>query len=446
MSAALPQRWSRFHPLSLVARYMGAGAGYLFVLAQRIVFHPSHPAQKVHGALAWFGGHAWDLVIVVVPPTLAVVSWVVTRWRISGGELQVEKGVLRRQSIRVPLARIQAIEIFRPPTARICGLSGLRVVVAGTGRDHHLLAYLSAREAAAVRARLLALAHGRGEHLAEPPERVIAAVDNARLAASIFLRPVGLVPVLIVLSWAVTGVLAPRAVAAGLIGSTGAIAFFWGVHALRYGLSTASLVVAEAPDGIRLRQGIVTTKAETIPRGRIQALRLTQPLLFRPFGWCRLEIDVAQQKGKHSRDLIPVLPRHQAACLVGQVLPGAGSTAPEGAKPPRRAAWRAPLSFHYLGAWHDEAYSVASVGRICRKVIIVPLAKAQSIRWSEGPLSRALQLGSVQVDTVGRGWKARARWRDKAEAAQLVGELACLAAQARSRARPVIGDAPLSVS
>src|SRR5205807_5376518 len=54
-----------------------------------------------------------------------------------------------------------------------------------------------------------------------------------------------------------------------------------------------NLTVTEAHDGLRLRSGLLDTTAETIPRGRVQAVRMVEPLLWRPFGWCRLEVDVA---------------------------------------------------------------------------------------------------------------------------------------------------------
>ena len=51
--------------------------------------------------------------------------------------------------------------------------------------------------------------------------------------------------------------------------------------------------VAQAPDGIRIRRGLLGTVAETVPRRRVQAVRMIEPVLWRPLGWCRLEIDVA---------------------------------------------------------------------------------------------------------------------------------------------------------
>ena len=40
--------------------------------------------------------------------------------------------------------------------------------------------------------------------------------------------------------------------------------------------------VAQSPDGIRIRRGLLGTVAETIPAQRVQAVRMIEPLLWRP--------------------------------------------------------------------------------------------------------------------------------------------------------------------
>ena len=52
-------------------------------------------------------------------------------------------------------------------------------------------------------------------------------------------------------------------------------------------------IAVEGPEGIRIRRGLLQTISETVPYGRIQAVRQVEPLLWRPFGWCRLEVDIA---------------------------------------------------------------------------------------------------------------------------------------------------------
>ena len=60
------------------------------------------------------------------------VSWLVTRYRVEQGELRVDSGLLRRQSKRLRLDRLQSVDVLRPLVARIFGLAELRLTTGGT--------------------------------------------------------------------------------------------------------------------------------------------------------------------------------------------------------------------------------------------------------------------------------------------------------------------------
>ena len=103
---------------------------------------------------------------------LGFVSWLVTRWRIDGDDLRIETGLLRRQSLRFPLAQVQAIDIVRPGLARMFRVAELRLRMGGATGGTARLAYLPEREAEPLRARLLALAHrGRARDAARAGRR-----------------------------------------------------------------------------------------------------------------------------------------------------------------------------------------------------------------------------------------------------------------------------------
>ena len=76
-----------------------------------------------------------------------------------------------------------------------------------------------------------------------------------------------------------------------------------------------------------------------------ETVRMLEPLLWRPFGWVRVEIDVAGYAGRRGEEqaatnaLVPVAPRALAEALVGRVL-GGGLPVPA-APVPGRARWRA---------------------------------------------------------------------------------------------------------
>src|SRR5205807_8143981 len=168
----------------------------------------------------------------------------------------------------------QAFDIVRPGLARLFGLAGLRLRMAGSAGGHARLAYLPAREADRLRRHLLALAQGCVEEPAEPDEeRVLLTVPTSRLVAAIFLSRVGLLATAMLGALVTIAVVSPsatRGVSGGsIVYALAAVTGLW-----RRFNGAYRLTVAEAPDGLRLRSGLVATTAETIRPGRVQAIRM----------------------------------------------------------------------------------------------------------------------------------------------------------------------------
>jgi putative membrane protein len=434
-SAGLPTEWARLHPLSPVVR----SARVLFALA--IVLLPRQLTPGQHQS-PWI-----DMVVLGLALVAGVISWIVTRWRIHGGELQVETGLLRRESVRVPLTRMQAVDVVRPLSGRVLGLAEVRVVVAGHGSKSARLAYVSEEQATVVRARLLALAHGLSADTPEPGESPILAVSGGKIAAATALGAPAVVVAVIVFVVVLLAALGPPEAAVSALSTGFLVAFVVGAGAVRRATAEWEFRLSAAADGLRLSAGLLQTRAETIPFGRVQAVRWVQPLLWRWLGWVRLEVDLARRHGRDraaresaatTRALLPVGTAAEAARLLALVLPGASVTLPPqrlaADRAPRRALLRAPFSKHYLRAWHDERYMVCGSGRIRPAFVVVPLHKAQSIRWSQGPLQRRLNLADVFIDSAGEHFPGRARMRDAAQAQQWADELPDLARAARTTA------------
>ena len=441
---ALTDQWRRLHPLSPLVRF-----GRLFVAVVVIAVPSLSTVQAGHGERL-LSGLVW-IALLAIGSLAGVIAWLVTRWRIDGGDLQIETGLIRRQSFRIPMARVQAVDVVAPLLARVLGLAEVRVVSAGRGTERGRLAYVSASEAPVLRAQLLALAHGLSRDTPEPLALPLFHVDNARLAAGLVLRAETMIPLLLAVIATVLLIAVPETGITVL--SSTLVAIFAGVlAALRAFNDDFDLMVGEAGDGLRLDRGLLQRRHETIPYGRVQALRLVEPLLWRPFGWARLEVDIARQgdprgEGHEARQvartLVPVASRVAAVGLLQRVLPDAVVTPPLGARPPRRALPRAPFSYHFLAAWHDHDYICTRTGRVRSDTVVVPLDKIQSIRLNRGPLLRALRLASVHVDTAGHRWQASAVCRDEAEADRLLWSLAGLSGHARRRPRFAAGSKPI---
>jgi putative membrane protein len=426
----LPTAWSRLSPVSPVVR---AGREAFVVLTIVGVNSASH------GESPWFA-----LVAVALACTAAVVYWSVTRWRIHSGELQIDTGLIRRQQIRVPLTQIQGIDLVRPLLARVFGVTEVRVILAGHGAAPARLAYLGEDHATAARARLLALAHGLAPDVPEPPARPVIAVPPSRIIAAGFASPAAAVAVLIFLAGVIIGIFEPAALGVMLpvflvvVGLT--VMATWAQVSAEWDFR-----VAEAPDGLRLQSGLLQHRAETVPYGRIQAVRWVEPVLWRPFGWVRIEFDVARQGSAAKADnqatattraLLPVAYREEARWLLSRVMPGATGELDARFGVPSRAGLRVPLARRYARLHHDETYLSCSTGRVRPSVVIVPLAKIQSLRWEQGPWSRRLQLASVYVDTAGRRFSGSAEFRSVEQAAELLTTLPDLARTARQASLP----------
>lgn len=425
--AGVERPWTRLHPLSPLVQF----GRMLAVVA--VVFLPTlaNPLRQESGGLPWLEA-AGGIGLVVA----GFVSWLVTRWRVSRGELQIETGLIRRQSIRVPLRRVQAIDVVRPLLGRILGLAELRIVLAGTGSSSTRLAYLGEERAHEVRAELLALGAGLAGDTPVPPERPIVSVDFWTLLASVVCSATAAVVTTVAIAVGVTGIVAGSPLMA--LGIAWPILLTAGAAMARQLNAEYGFTAAEAPDGLRLRSGLLATRAETVPLGRVQSVRWISPVLWRPFGWHRLEINVARQPGEGEFEgghltsaLLPVGTEHEAADLLARVLPGTYVTPPAGSQPPRRARWRAPLSYRNLRAWHDETYVWARTGRLRPKVTIVPLEKVQSLRWVQGPIQRRLGLATLHLDTAGSSWHAVAYARDQDDAEALLERLTELSRRAR---------------
>jgi putative membrane protein len=437
VSVGPPESWHRLHPLSPVVR-----GGRATIAIAILLLPTAFGLDSVSNATP-------QLAISAVLVLGGVVSWLVTRWRIEEDDLRIETGLLRRQSLRFPLAQVQAIDVVRPGLARLFRVAELRLRMAGSSGGTARLAYVAEHEVEPLRDELLALARG-AQHEADTPaspdasatpeERVLATVATGPLIAAIVLENGWLIATLAGLGVGVS--VAPGTVAKALGGGGFVWAFSMATFLWRRFNQQYRLTVAEGPDGLHLRGGLVALTAEVIRPGRVQAVRLVEPMFWRPLGWCRLEVDIAgrqRSKGEGAaqrgqlRTLVPVADRSLGIELVDRLLPDRPLHL---SRPPRRAAWKSPLRYPALSWGRTDTCVAATSGRLRRVTSWVPLEKVQSLRHVQGPLQRRLRLASVHVDTAGKAVHATLRDRDAEEAAGALAELTDLAGTARRRPAP----------
>ncbi len=218
--------------------------------------------------------------------------------------------------------------------------------------------------------------------------------------------------------------------------------------------------MATSPDGLRLRHGLLEHRTQTVPPGRVQAVRLSQPLLWRHNDWWRLRVNVAgyTRREDSRRDteslLLPVGTREEAMAVLSFVLPDLG--VPTGEDPrrvlaaglsgsgpgdgfvtdPRAARWLDPL------AWRRNGYRVTGEalvirrGRLHRHLDLVPHARTQSCGVRQALLQRALGVASFHLHSTPGPISPVVPHLSAADAAVLLSEQSARAHRARLSAGP----------
>jgi putative membrane protein len=320
-------------------------------------------------------------------------------WFDDDGDLRVQRGVVFQQERRLQLSRLQTVDINRPLVARVFGFAALRIEVAGAGDSRADLQYLTNQDAEALRSELLARAAGLQHDVGEAPERPLLAVPTKDLLVSLLLRAATLFLLLLTVL-----VVASTVVVSGWTGLfTVLLSGVPLLVVLTEFMQLYGFTIAQSPDGLRLRHGLLQTQARTIPPGRVCAVEFVEPLFWRRKGWVRLYVTVAglsksdDEAGTESV-LLPVAPRDVAESLFQQVMPGTDPqsiplTAPQG-----RVRRRSPVQWRHLSAGADARVAVLTRGRITRRRQVVDHARVQSVRVTQGPWERALDLATVHLD------------------------------------------------
>ncbi|MGP7960114.1 PH domain-containing protein [Sanguibacter sp. A247] len=451
--------WRRMHPVTPVVRGWTVIVVMLFIVVQNSLDDLDdlgEAADLARGVgLLWIvGGLAAIIAVVVV---YCWVAWRMTRYAIGANAVHLRKGILFRQQKQARLDRLQAVDIVQPLLARVFSLAELKLEVAGGAGSGVAIGFLRRSDADALRADLLARAAGvevtEGEAAPVAPERVLFEVPFATTLGSVlrsFLTPV---LVLVVAGIVVASIVTTSA--APLV-SFFPMLFGFGSYLFQRLVTEANFVGAVSPDGIRSRSGLLETRAQTIPPGRVQAIRMRQPLLWRRKDWWRVDVTVAgYTMGADTKEvstlLLPVGPRSTAFDALWLVLPDLGVEDPlallaaglDGSgsdggftTSPRSARWLDPLT------WRRNGYAVAGRalvvrrGRLTRSLTLVPHERTQSLGLQQGPWQRRLGLASVALHVTHGPVQAVVQHLASSEAARLLDEQDTRARAARRAEGP----------
>ncbi len=422
--------WHRVHPVSPLVRGWVAVAAVVFIFGRNSlesVFSGGWDGNP--GSLAQTTGAPALVILAVVGAAVVIfgvaffLSWRFTRYQVTDEHVHINSGVVFRQQRRARIDRVQAIDVVQPLVARVFGLAELKFEVADGGKSALKLSFLKLGEAQRLRAAILARASGALVDPASPgqvheaPETHVLALKPGRIIAAALLGSTTIFTLCVVAA----GVVAVRWSGEPAILVAG-VPIFIGIGASYWKTITGdfNFRVALSPDGVRLYYGMLETRAQTIPPGRVQAVGISQGPLWRLLGWYRVHINVAgygtDSSGHGSRTvLLPVGTLDEVMAVLGLVFPDpgvenpfavfiAGLRGPGNAEgfvhSPRSARWIDPL------AWRHNAFRATDTALLCRHGVIfrnlqvVPHERTQSLSLHQGPLMAALGLVDFELHST----------------------------------------------
>lgn len=438
--------WKRVHPLSPILNSWQVLAVLFAVLFFQNIQNLRELSQFIASeglSAAIIIGAGSLLLLVILIFLISFLSWRATSYAVTDRAVWMRTGILFRQQRHIRLERIQAVDVIHPFLGRIVGLGRLNVEAAGGAGSSLSIGYLKTSDLDDLRAEILARAAGlkidevaptvdaaepgmaSGSISLEAPEKVLYAITSGRLLASILLSGTFL--------WSAFFIL--LAITAGIVFQVlGGQASLWGwlpllVPALIVSISVLwskfssefNFQAAVSPDGIRIRRGLLESRAETIPPRRVHAVKVTQPLLWRMPGWYKVQISQASARfggsgnQSMSSSLLPVGTKEEALLALWLVLPDLGvddankffEDATSGTKPnsqfygvSQRARWFDPLVYKRRGLALTRTSAVLRDGRIVRRASFVAYERIQSQKLFHGPIDGRLAMVSLSTCLV----------------------------------------------
>lgn len=504
--------WRRVHPITPLVRGWAVVGAALVILGQQ-----SLDGGPRGGLIALVSSEYWWTLLVALAAVALVgwgysaLAWRMTTFAVGPETVHLRRGILFRQQRHARLDRLQSVDIRQPLVARFFGLCELTLETAGGTDSGIAIGFLKGSDADELRAELLARAAGLKVAKAGPAAGATsgsvtapggpvpagqaqdtAPQDGTQDGLQDAGRPVGApdaplggpaapgtleapqIPVLtvplgrliasVVRSGAMITLVVWALVVVVVMIGTGEFAVIsaslpavLGAGGYLFGRLTGEFDfrVAISPDGVRLRHGMLETRSQTIPPGRVQAVRLVQSVLWRGRDWWRVQVNVAGYGGESEEKnsvLLPVGTREEALTVLSLVLPDLGVDEPrrildaglDGDSRAESAYITAPRRTRILDpvAWRRNGFTVTGRalllrrGRMVKILDVVPHERTQSLGLSQGPWQRRLGVASFQVHSTEGPVHPEAAHLDAADAARLMAEQAMRARTARAAAGP----------
>ena len=327
----------RLHPAAIVINF-----GVYFVATVRSLAAPligifitgrdssaNFMSIMIGGGIAVIGG------ISLIGPILNYFS---TTFFIEGDSLVISSGFIWRKRRTIPLARIQNVNIERTIWHRLLKSAKVKVETAAGAKSEGDLTALSVDDANKLQAVLLQRKQttdsDEPETKSEPlyqlsPKQVILAGALGNRAIYIFGSIFAVFqaegahrffkPILNYIErlGPATSILAGAGIFVGLVILGWLLSI--GISATRY----YGFRIEKHERGILITHGLITQFKSVVPVGRIQDVRIVEPILFRLLGYCEVYADTAGSFDKKdvasANKICPILPEREAS-RIGKLL------------------------------------------------------------------------------------------------------------------------------
>ena len=444
-----PEEWKPLHPLTYLPRVLGSVTGIIGAVtvanaSALAAWLSGETPTGIESGIVFLGLAAIAVVILAVSGLYSYLAWRMTRYAVTSTAVWYRAGILMRTQRHARLSRIQTVNVSYSLLGRIVGLWYLDIEVAG-GQDSSIkLGLLTSRRLEELRALLLALASGAIDEAVDPSADAVASTVGRRSGTSPLeaserrLFTVGGVKLLASMLATVDNAVALffgvfllglNGFLVGVVGVTSLMSFFgilagvWARFDREFGFA-ASI----AADGVHISRGLTAQRQVTIPPGRIHAIEVTQPLIWRIFDWYRVEITQAGNAA-HTKDeknkgmqvdvasdvLLPVGSRTEVLHAIAIAIPDLGvddatsfiESLRVGTREdrwmtpiPRSARILDPLEYNRRAFGLTDAVFAIRDGFFNLRFSIIPLTRIQSVSVRQGPVQRWRGVASVRAELV----------------------------------------------
>nr|WP_223875382.1 PH domain-containing protein [Nanchangia anserum] len=385
--------------------------------------------------------------------------WLRTGYRLDADAVAFRHGLISTTNRRVPLDRVQAVNISRPLLARVLGLGNVIVESAGGRGSHVTIGLLNNHDLDRLRdeinARVARIhtdsedAHAAAPGCTDEPSTARTRWETRMRADDRFdegdhrLYNLSVDTLVRSRMWSLSTIVSVVLLIGALVA---VVVMFVVIKASFLTILTTSLPwlvpilglagnqvrklsvhyntrIDATRGGLRLSRGLTSTESQVLAPGRIHGIVLKQDPLWRSRGWWTIDLIIAAYQGANenaravSRTLTPVASVDEIALFLRAVLPefAESSTAQSvldaamhgrGADGGFLAAARggrifSPLAYPRLGAYFQPTAFVTRSGWLYREVTIIDPAHVQGVTISAGPFDRRCAMADVTAHAVG---------------------------------------------